>query len=107
MFTRILHAFAKRYPKVHVAVRSLSTAAQVQGLGTGTLQAAFVRLPVRDDALTVRLISREPLVATLPAAHPLARSARLSLVTASHVNEVPPSVTCAYFGKRVASLATA
>jgi DNA-binding transcriptional LysR family regulator len=99
MFTRILHAFAKRYPKVHVAVRSLSTAALVQGLGTGALQAAFVRLPVRDDGLTVRLISREPLVATLPATHPLARSARLSLAALADEPHVifPRELAPAYY----------
>jgi len=79
VFTRILRAFAARYPKVQIVIRSLSTATQIQGLRTGSLQAGFLRLPVRDDALTIRLVSREPLLAALPASHPLARSGRLSI----------------------------
>jgi DNA-binding transcriptional LysR family regulator len=79
VFTRILRAFVGRYPKVQVVIQSLSTTAQVEGLRAGHLQAGFLRLPVRDDALTVKLVSREPLVAALPAGHALARSGRLSL----------------------------
>ena len=79
VFTRILRDFAAGYPKVQIVIRSLNTTAQVQGLRTGNLQAGFLRLPVRDDTLTIRLVSREPLIAALPGRHPLARSARLSL----------------------------
>jgi DNA-binding transcriptional LysR family regulator len=79
VFARILRTFVSRYPEVHVAVHSLSTTAQVQGLRAGHLGAGFLRLPVRDESLAVRVLSREPLVAALPAGHPLARSPRLSL----------------------------
>lgn len=79
VFTRMLRTFAARYPKVQIVIRSLNTTAQLHGLRTGTLQAGFLRLPVRDDALTIRLVSREPLVAALPARHPIARSTRPSL----------------------------
>jgi DNA-binding transcriptional LysR family regulator len=79
VFTRILRSFANRYPKVHVVIRSLSTAAQVQGLLMGTLQAGFLRMPVQDDGLVVRLVSKEPLVAALPVTHRLASIRRLSL----------------------------
>lgn len=79
IFTRILRGFGRRYPAVHVVVRSLSTSAQVQALRARQLHAGFLRMPVRDEALTVKLVSREPLVAALPAGHALARSARLTL----------------------------
>jgi DNA-binding transcriptional LysR family regulator len=80
VFTRILRTFSARYPSVQVVIRSLNTTTQIQGLRAGTLQAGFLRLPVRDDALTIKLVSREPLVAAVPAGHPLARVGRLSLV---------------------------
>lgn len=79
VFTRILREFVGRYPKVQVSVQSLSTSAQIGGLRAGTLGAGVLRLPVRDDSLTVRVISREPLIAALPTGHPLARTARVSL----------------------------
>ena len=79
VFTQILREFVDRYPKVQVSIQSLSTSAQIGGLRAGTLGAGVLRLPVRDDSLTVQVISREPLIAALPAGHPLARTARLSL----------------------------
>jgi len=81
VFTRILRTFSARYPRVQVVIRSLNTTAQIQGLRAGTLQAGFLRLPVRDDALTIKLVSREPLLAAVPVGHPLARAARLSLAS--------------------------
>jgi DNA-binding transcriptional LysR family regulator len=85
VFTRILRSFSMRYPKVQVVIRSLSTAAQVQGLLMGTLQAGFLRMPVKEDGLVVRSVSREPLVAALPTAHRLASAGRLSLAALADV----------------------
>jgi DNA-binding transcriptional LysR family regulator len=85
VFTRILRSFSMRYPKVHVVIRSLSTAAQVQGLLMGTLQAGFLRMPVKEDGLVVRSVSKEPLVAALPTAHRLASAGRLSLAALADV----------------------
>lgn len=85
VFTRILRSFAARYPKVQVVIRSLSTAAQVQGLLMGTLQAGFLRMPVQEDGLIVRPVSKEPLVAALPTAHRLASVRRLSLAALAEV----------------------
>src|SRR2546422_550418 len=48
VFTRILRAFAARYPNVQIVIRSLNTTTQMQGLRAGTLQAGFLRLPIRD-----------------------------------------------------------
>jgi DNA-binding transcriptional LysR family regulator len=79
VFTRILRTFSARYPSVQVVIRSLNTTAQVQGLRVGALQAGFLRLPVRDDLLTIKLVSREPLLAAIPGGHPLARARRLTL----------------------------
>lgn len=79
VFTRILRSFAARYPKVQIVIRSLNTSAQVQGLRAGILQVGFLRLPVREEGLTIALVSREPIVAALPAGHSLGRRHRLSL----------------------------
>lgn len=99
VFTRILRAFAGRYPRVQVAIRSVSTTAQVQGLRAGTLQAGFLRLPIRDDALTFRLVSREPLIAAVPARHALARAPRLSLAALANEPHVifPRQIAPGYY----------
>lgn len=99
VFTRILRAFAARYPSVQIVIRSLNTTTQIQGLRAGTLQAGFLRLPVRDDALTIRLVSREPLIAAIPVGHPLASAGRLSLATLADVPHVifPRQVAPGYY----------
>jgi DNA-binding transcriptional LysR family regulator len=56
------------------------TPRQVAALADGTLDLGFLRPPVRDAAIEVRVLRREPLIAVLPEAHPLAdrSSVRLS-----------------------------
>ncbi len=99
VFTRILRAFAARYPSVQILIRSLNTTTQMQALRAGTLQVGFVRLPVRDDALTIRLVSREPLVAAIPVGHPLATVGKLSLATLAEAPHVifPRPVAPGYY----------
>lgn len=48
-------------------------------LNAGRLDAAFIALPVRDDALSLTEVLRQPMVAALPANHPHARRRRLAL----------------------------
>jgi DNA-binding transcriptional LysR family regulator len=50
----------------------LLTPAQVVGLREGTLDLGLLRPPVRERELAVEVVGREPLVAVLPEAHPLA-----------------------------------
>ena len=88
VFTRILRSFAARYRSVQIIIRSLNTSTQVQALRAGTVQVGFLRLPVRDDTLTIRLVSREPLVAAIPVGHPLARVGRLTLRTLAEAPHV-------------------
>lgn len=55
------------------------TPRQVAALGDGTLDLGFLRPPVHDPGLDVRVLRREPLIAVLPEAHPLAQSASIRL----------------------------
>ena len=48
------------------------TPRQVAALLDGTLDLGFLRPPVRDPGLEVRVLRREPLVAVVPESHPLA-----------------------------------
>lgn len=51
----------------------LLTPAQVAGLRTGTLDVGLLRPPVHVGEIETHVLRREPLVAALPDAHPLAR----------------------------------
>ncbi|WP_375479323.1 LysR family transcriptional regulator [uncultured Jatrophihabitans sp.] len=52
---------------------------QVSALLDGTLDLAFLRPPVRSADIDVRVLRREPLIAVLPEAHPLAGRAKVKL----------------------------
>ena len=79
LFVEVLRAFGQRYQEVRVVLQSLSTAAQVEAIHNGQLDAGFVRLPVRASHLEIRVVSRETLVVALPEGHPLAAERALSL----------------------------
>lgn len=55
------------------------TPSQVTGLLDGTLDLAFLRPPVRSSEVDVRVLRREPLIAVLPEAHPLASRSKVKL----------------------------
>ncbi len=69
-----LRAYRARYPDVTVALRDLSTATQARALADGALDVGVLRPPVgrTSVALAVEAVRRDPLLAVLPAAHPLA-----------------------------------
>jgi DNA-binding transcriptional LysR family regulator len=66
----------KRYrairPDVEVQLRERSTEEQLRELRAGTIDVALVPLPVDARDLRTEVLRREPAVAALPAAHPLA-----------------------------------
>jgi DNA-binding transcriptional LysR family regulator len=75
----LLRAFHERFPSVEIRVRELPPADQVQELMRGHLDAGLVRGPVDEPALASETILEEPLVAVLPARHPLARRRQVPL----------------------------
>src|SRR5262249_53585765 len=61
-----LRTFHKRYPDVHLELRSLSTPAQIMALREGRIQVGFVIQPIEEPSLAVETVAREPLVVALP-----------------------------------------
>jgi DNA-binding transcriptional LysR family regulator len=83
MFTELpaaIQKFRERYPKVELRLREMVTAAQLPALLEGTLDLAFMRDSDPTDGVATTTLVREPFLAILPAAHPLAgkRSLRVS-----------------------------
>jgi DNA-binding transcriptional LysR family regulator len=77
---RLLAAFRVAHPDVTLDVETMTTIRQVAQLRAGHLDVGLLRPPISEPSLTTRVISRDPLVAALPAAHPLARGRRLPLI---------------------------
>ncbi|MGC4805850.1 LysR family transcriptional regulator [Micromonospora sp. DT233] len=68
--------FRAAHPDVELVVETAWTAPNVAGLLAGRLDAAFVRTPVLDEALSCRLVDIEELLLAVPAGHPLAAGRR-------------------------------
>ncbi|QRP47819.1 LysR family transcriptional regulator [Amycolatopsis sp. FDAARGOS 1241] len=60
------------FPGIDLALKGeMLTPGQVSALVEGGLDIGFLRPPVREPGLVVRVLRREPLIAALPASHPL------------------------------------
>ncbi len=76
----ILHAFRSRNPDVHIAVRELDSAGQLEALAAETTDVAFIHPPPRTaPAFSQIALERDPLVAVLPAGHRLAGARLINL----------------------------
>ena len=69
--------YRRRYPKVELRLRELSTSAQIAALLDGTLDLAFLRDGEPTDGVQMTSLLKEPYVAVLPDAHTLARKRAL------------------------------
>ncbi len=68
-----IRGFREAAPQVELAMEEASTGELVEALRLGRLDAAFIRSPVGDAAgLVVEPLLDEPMVAVVPAGHPLA-----------------------------------
>jgi len=72
--TDIVEEFRRHYPEVTLTIDTVTTTRSLEQLRAGTLDAAFVRLPLGDAGdLGILEIGRDPLVAAVPVRHRLAR----------------------------------
>jgi DNA-binding transcriptional LysR family regulator len=80
MFTELpaaIESYRRRYPKVELRLRELSTGAQIPALLEGMLDLAFLRDGDPTDGIRMTTFLEEPYVAVLPQAHRLARKRSL------------------------------
>ncbi len=68
-----IEAYRRRYPKVELRLRELSTSAQIAALLDGTLDLAFLRDGDPTEGIQIGTLLRERYVAVLPESHLLAR----------------------------------
>ncbi|OLF11552.1 hypothetical protein BLA60_11390 [Actinophytocola xinjiangensis] len=80
---RLLTAFRRACPDVEVQATAMTTLAQKRALREGTLDAGLLRPTFDEPGLATRTVSVDPLVAALPADHPLAGRDRLALADLS------------------------
>lgn len=75
----VVRRFREAHPSVQFTIRELSTAAIVEGLVEGRLDVGLLREVPDVAGVPAPVLLREPIVAVLPASHPLASRARLGL----------------------------
>jgi DNA-binding transcriptional LysR family regulator len=78
-FPDIVRVFGERYRQVHLTLHELPANQQTLALRAGRIHVSFLRPPIDETDLTVRIIAREPWVVALPMSHPLAKKTRVSL----------------------------
>lgn len=81
VLTEVVGPFRKRFPQVLLVPHEMNTVAQVEALRAGRLDVGFLYLPSDHghEDLEAETLAEEPLVAVLPASHPLAGSTRVKL----------------------------
>src|SRR5450755_3867450 len=82
MFTELptaIESYQRRYPKVELRLRELSTSAQVSALLEGTLDLAFLRDGDASPGIEVETLMKERYVVVLPQRHALARRRTLRM----------------------------
>lgn len=79
VLSSLLRAFRMRYPAVELSLHAMTTQEQVTAFQQRSIHIGILRPPVGERMLALRTVVREPLVAVLPASHPLAQSERVPL----------------------------
>lgn len=75
----LIAAAARHLPDIEIVLKEMVTARQIDALATGSLDLALMRPQALGPAFGHRALTREPLVAVLPAAHALAARSELVL----------------------------
>jgi DNA-binding transcriptional LysR family regulator len=75
----VLHAFREARPQVHLDLRQIDWEDTSGGLRDGSVDAAFVWLPVGHEGLSFATLHEEPRVVALEAGHPLAAERELRM----------------------------
>lgn len=79
LLRRVLAAFLSHHPNVVLELHQLYTREQVEALVDRRIDVAFPLLPVAHRDIATEVVTTEPLVAALPAEHPLTRAPRVGL----------------------------
>jgi DNA-binding transcriptional LysR family regulator len=70
---RLLQRLRAERPDLFLVLREGASAALLEEVRLGQLDVAFVRGPITHPGVRIDVLRREPLIAVLPSAHPLAR----------------------------------
>lgn len=75
----LLRRLREERPDIFLVLREGASASLLEDVRLGRLDVAFVRGPITHPGVRIDVLRREPLIAVLPAKHPLARRKRVPL----------------------------
>ncbi len=84
LLPHVLGTLRERFPRLELLLVEEKTAALVERMREGKLDAAILALPVHDDTLHVEFLFEEPFLFATPDAHPLAGRRVLKLADLEH-----------------------
>ena len=79
LFPKALGQFRAQFPDVELVLRELVSGRQAQALRDGRIHVGLARPPIEEAGTVSEVLVQEPLVAALPASHPLAKKPRIHL----------------------------
>ena len=79
VFPDVVRVFRERHRHVHLTLHELPANEQTLALRDGRIHVSFLRPPIDETDLNVRIIAREPWMVALPTSHPLAGRMRVPL----------------------------
>lgn len=79
----VLQALARRRPNVQVSLREMSSPAQLEALESGDIHIGFVRPPIMDERMSIRLVHKDPFYVALPKNHPKCYDEKVQLAELS------------------------
>jgi DNA-binding transcriptional LysR family regulator len=96
----LLKEVRARLPGLHLKLAGMPSLAQCEALAAGTLDAGFVAVQPRDGELRSRPIQEIPILAMLPAGHPLADRSALRLADLESLDFIWPEeeASTSYWG---------
>lgn len=84
LFPLAVPCLRRAFPKMQIFLTEEKTENLIGQLKNGTLDAALLALPVKEDSLEYAPLFTEPFYAALPATHPLAKLKRIPLQKLAH-----------------------
>ncbi len=68
----VLRGFRERFPDVQLILKEMTTDQQLDALRESVIHVGFLRQPIRNEALTIETVLREPFMVAMPSDHHLA-----------------------------------
>lgn len=79
LFPRIIPAFRKAFPQVHLSFHSMKGGSQIDALRRDEIDVGLLWLPVPVDGFDAEQVLEDPLIVALPAEHSLAVKSSISI----------------------------